>query len=121
MIGFVGGGMRLRVYQFVFDWIKWPAMRLNKIDNFDKRAASSASAKAALLDKFRTRPDLNDPEFQERQKARADAAAAKIAREVERKAAKEAEIARWKLNGRQPMPKRSVWRSKPKSRLGFPP
>jgi phage terminase large subunit-like protein len=69
-------------------------MRLNKIDNFDKRAASSASAKAALLDKFRTRPDLTDPEFQERQKARADAAAAKIAREVERKAAKEAEIAR---------------------------
>src|SRR3954447_23354715 len=69
-------------------------MRLNKIDSFDKRATSSASAKAALLEKFRTRPDLNDPEFQEKQRQRAEAAAAKAAREAERKAAKVAEAVR---------------------------
>src|SRR4051812_16313784 len=69
-------------------------MRLNKIDSFDKRAASSASAKAALLDKFRTRPDSNDPEFQEKQRQRAEAAIAKATREAERKSAKAAEVAR---------------------------
>ena len=69
-------------------------MRVNKIDNFDKRQTTSASAKAALLEKFRSRPDPNDPEALERQRARAEAVAAREAREAERKAAKEAEIAR---------------------------
>ena len=86
--------MRSEGYQFVSSCTKWPAMRVNKIDNFDKRQTTSASAKAALLEKFRSRPDPNDPEALERQRARAEAVAAREAREAERKAAKEAEAAR---------------------------
>ncbi len=69
-------------------------MQSNKIDNFNKRQSSSASAKAALLEKFRSRPPADDPAVLERQAAQAAIAAAREARMAERKAAKEAEAAR---------------------------
>ena len=69
-------------------------MQSNKIDNFNKRQSSSAAAKAALLEKFRARPPADDPAVRERQAALAATAAAREARNAERKAAKEAELAR---------------------------
>jgi hypothetical protein len=69
-------------------------MSAPKGDKFNERLENSASAKKALLDKFRAQPKPDDPAVIERDAARAAAAAAREARIAERKAARAAEAAR---------------------------
>lgn len=60
---------------------------------FDERAQASKEAKLALLQRAKALNPANDPDFAERQAARAEAAKAREQREAEKKAAK-AEAAR---------------------------
>jgi hypothetical protein len=69
-------------------------MSAHKGDKFNERLENSASAKKALLEKFRAQPKPDDPAVIERDAARAAAAAAREARIAERKAARAAEAAR---------------------------
>jgi len=56
--------------------------------NFNDRREHSASAKAALLAKFKARPPADDPEVQARAQARAEVARAREERTREREAAR---------------------------------
>lgn len=61
-----------------------------KDKGFSDRQKSSADAKKALLEKFRSKPGPDDPEFVARQQERLAIAAARDARMAERRAALEA-------------------------------
>lgn len=68
-------------------------VRLSNDASFnDRRSASAAARKAALL-KFQARPQADDPAVAERQAAQMAIAAARDTRQAERKAAREAEAA----------------------------
>src|SRR5580700_6278312 len=67
---------------------------LKNDDDFNERLSAAAKAKQALLEKFRARPRPDDPAIAERQAARLAASRARDARAAERKATREAEIAR---------------------------
>ena len=62
--------------------------------NFDDRLSAAAAAKQALLERFRARPQPDDPAEIARQAALKAIADARDARAAERKAAKDAEAAR---------------------------
>ncbi len=62
--------------------------------NFDDRLSAAAAAKQALLERFRARPTVGDPAWEEQQAALKAIADARDVRNAERKAAKEAEAAR---------------------------
>jgi hypothetical protein len=62
--------------------------------NFDDRLSAAAAAKQALLERFRARPGVGDPAWEEQQAALKAIADARDVRNAERKAAKEAEAAR---------------------------
>lgn len=62
--------------------------------NFDDRLSAAAAAKQALLERFRARPTVGDPAWEEQQAALKAVADARDVRNAERKAAKEAEAAR---------------------------
>ncbi len=62
--------------------------------NFDDRISAAAAAKQALLERFRARPQPDDPGEIARQAALKAIADARDARAAERKAAKDAEAAR---------------------------
>lgn len=62
--------------------------------NFDDRLSAAAAAKQALLERFRARPAPDDPAEIARQAALKAIADAREARAAERRAAKEAELAR---------------------------
>jgi hypothetical protein len=63
-------------------------------DDFNERLSTAAKAKQALLEKFRARPKADDPAAAERNAARLAVSLARDARIAERKAAREAEVAR---------------------------
>jgi hypothetical protein len=62
--------------------------------NFDDRISAAAAAKQALLERFRARPAADDPGEIARQDALKAIADARDVRAAERRAAKEAELAR---------------------------
>jgi hypothetical protein len=62
--------------------------------NFDDRISAAAAAKQALLERFRARPAADDPGEIARQAALKAIADARDVRAAERRAAKEAELAR---------------------------
>jgi hypothetical protein len=62
--------------------------------NFDDRLSAAAAAKQALLERFRARPAADDPAEIARQAALKAIADARDVRAAERRAAKEAELAR---------------------------
>ncbi len=61
---------------------------------FDERAAASAAARKAALEKFQARPKPDDPAVLERMAKQREIAEARKVRAAERQAAKEAEAAR---------------------------
>jgi hypothetical protein len=62
--------------------------------NFDDRISAAAAAKQALLERFKARPNVGDPAWVEQQAALKAISDARDARAAERRAAKEAELAR---------------------------
>jgi Family of unknown function (DUF6481) len=62
--------------------------------DFSERRESAEKARAALLEKFKARPTLSDPQVQEREEQRKATWEAKQRKLAERKAAKEAEAKR---------------------------
>ena len=64
-----------------------------KNNTFSDRASASAKAKMALLEKFRAKPALDDPEVLQRQAERQAIIEAREARAAERKLTREAEAA----------------------------
>jgi hypothetical protein len=62
--------------------------------NFDDRISAAAAAKQALLERFRAKPTVGDPAWEEKQAELKAIAEARDARAAERKAAKDAEAAR---------------------------
>ena len=65
-----------------------------KTDDFSERLSTAASAKRAMLERFRSRPPADDPAVMEREEARRALIAAREARLAEREAARQAEEAR---------------------------
>ena len=61
--------------------------------DFDERLSAAASARQALLDRFRAKINGSDPEFLKKQAERLEIAQAREARIAERKALKEAQEA----------------------------
>jgi len=59
--------------------------------DFAERRESAEKARAALLEKFKARPTLDDPQIREREEQRKAAWEARQQKVAERKAAKEAE------------------------------
>jgi hypothetical protein len=62
--------------------------------NFDDRISAATAARQALLERFKARPTVGDPAWEEQQAALKAIADARDVRNAERKAAKEAEAAR---------------------------
>lgn len=69
-------------------------MSAYKNDTFDERRNSAATARKAMLEKFRAQPKPDDPAVIERQAAQRAIEEARDARTAERKVAREAEVAR---------------------------
>ncbi|MGE5513106.1 MAG: DUF6481 family protein [Bacteroidota bacterium] len=69
------------------------AMRDFKEQKLDERMRRAAEAKRQILEKFRSRPADDDPAVLERRAKRAEIAAARAAREAERKRIKEEQAA----------------------------
>ena len=69
-------------------------MKPFKPDTFNDRLSTAAASKAALLEKFRSRPAPDSPEMLERQEQLKAVAAARDARNSEKWAARAAEAAR---------------------------
>ncbi|TCR67186.1 DUF6481 family protein [Bosea sp. BK604] len=63
-------------------------MKFNQDRNFTDRAAASANAKKALLERFKARPTQDDPIMQQRRAEREAVAVARAAREAEKAAAR---------------------------------
>src|SRR6476661_4949814 len=61
--------------------------------DYNERLSSSATAKQALLERFRSKVNTNDPEFLRKQAERLALSQARDARIAERKAAREAQEA----------------------------
>ncbi|RDJ21934.1 hypothetical protein DWF00_26775 [Bosea caraganae] len=68
-------------------------MKFNQDRNFTDRASASASAKKALLERFKSRPGPDDPIMQQRRAEREAVTVARAARDAE-KAAARAELER---------------------------
>ena len=66
-------------------------MRASKYTDFNKRRDAAATAKQALLERFKSRPGPDDPEVAQRVAERTQIAEARAAREAEKKAARLAE------------------------------
>jgi hypothetical protein len=66
-------------------------MRGRENNSLQDRLSAAANAKKALLERAKANNPANDPGFAERQKVRLEAAAAREAREAERRAAKKLE------------------------------
>jgi hypothetical protein len=69
-------------------------MKPFKPDTFNERLSSAAASKAALLEKFRSRPTPHSPEMLERREQLKAVAAARDVRNAEKWAARAAEAAR---------------------------
>ena len=69
-------------------------MRASKYTDFNKRRDAAATAKQALLERFKSRPGPDDPEVAQRVAERTQIAEARAAREAEKKAAREVEARR---------------------------
>jgi hypothetical protein len=69
------------------------AMKGFKEQNLDERLKRAADAKRAILEKFKSRPGLDDPEVAKRREERMEIAAARAAREAEKRRIKEQEAA----------------------------
>lgn len=64
-------------------------MQTLKGSHFDDRRAAAEAARKALLEKFKARPDENDPAFRAKLEERRVIAEARAVREAEKKRAKE--------------------------------
>ena len=61
--------------------------------DYDERLSAAATAKQALLERFRAKTNVNDPEFLRKQAERLAVSQAREARIAERQAAREAQEA----------------------------
>jgi len=69
-------------------------LRIQSQNGLSERLEASQKAKQALLEKFRTRPGADDPEFQRRQAERRAIAEARAEREAAKEAIRRAEAER---------------------------
>ena len=69
-------------------------LRIQSQNGLSERLEAQQKAKQALLQKFKSRPGPDDPEFQKRQAERRAIAEARAAREAEKEAARRAEAER---------------------------